>query len=203
MNKKALFWNRVAKHLNYSIDKTSLKAIQLFAKYISKQDVILDFGCGQGTISCELAKKVKHVYGIDISTEMLKRATKNAEEKDIQNVSFTQTSVFEKSPIATTPNAILAFNVLQYIENLPELIARFHTILNKDGLFISSTACLAEKKTFSRFFMYFLMRIKVVPPTHFLQATELREIINKEGFEVIEHVLLSKMPDQLIIARKK
>ncbi len=55
---------------------------------ISNKDVVYDIYCGIGTISLFLAKKAKHVYGIEIVEEAIKNARKNAEKNNIENVSF-------------------------------------------------------------------------------------------------------------------
>jgi 23S rRNA m(5)U-1939 methyltransferase (EC 2.1.1.-) len=47
---------------------------------ISSEDVVYDIYCGIGTISLFLAKKAKHVYGIEIVKEAIENAKKNAEE---------------------------------------------------------------------------------------------------------------------------
>ena len=55
---------------------------------ISSEDVVYDIYCGIGTISLFLAKKAKHVYGIEIVKEAIENAKKNAERNNIENASF-------------------------------------------------------------------------------------------------------------------
>lgn len=50
------------------------------------QDVILDVGCGTGTVAVALAAKVRRIIGIDVSDRMLDLATVKIER--FQNVSF-------------------------------------------------------------------------------------------------------------------
>jgi SAM-dependent methyltransferase len=47
---------------------------------------VLDIGCGPGTLAIPLAHKAKSVTGLDISTEMLKRLTANAEKIGLDNI---------------------------------------------------------------------------------------------------------------------
>lgn len=51
-------------------------------------DEVLDLFCGLGNFTLPIARFVKHVYGIEGSPLMVKRATENARLQAIQNVSF-------------------------------------------------------------------------------------------------------------------
>lgn len=53
---------------------------------VVKMATVLDVGCGEGRLAQELAKKVKHYVGIDISKVALARAAKKTEALD--NVKF-------------------------------------------------------------------------------------------------------------------
>ncbi|KUO51704.1 MAG: hypothetical protein APF76_15070 [Desulfitibacter sp. BRH_c19] len=68
---------------------------------IKKDNVVLDIGCGVGIDVILAAKKVGdkgRVYGIDISTWMIKRATKAAKKVGLQNVEF-HVADMEKLPL--------------------------------------------------------------------------------------------------------
>lgn len=47
--------------------------------------IILDFGCGDGWVSIDLAHKGHEVYGIDISIELVNKARKWAEESGVSH----------------------------------------------------------------------------------------------------------------------
>jgi 2-polyprenyl-3-methyl-5-hydroxy-6-metoxy-1,4-benzoquinol methylase len=51
----------------------------------------LDFGCGVGRLTLPLAERCEHVYGVDVSTAMLREADRNAAEQDIRNVEWVET----------------------------------------------------------------------------------------------------------------
>ncbi len=53
---------------------------------ISSDDVIIDFGCGTGEISLNLAKYCKKVICVDISNSMLDILNQNAEKMNIKNI---------------------------------------------------------------------------------------------------------------------
>ena len=59
----------------------------LFSKLIlDKNDTVLDIGCGEGSITLHIAKKVKKVIGIDSSPKMLELLDKRAAENNINNI---------------------------------------------------------------------------------------------------------------------
>lgn len=49
---------------------------------------VIDAYCGMGSITLNLAKKAKHVYGIEIVESAIRDANKNKENNDIENVTF-------------------------------------------------------------------------------------------------------------------
>ncbi len=55
---------------------------------LSKEDVVVDAYCGIGTIGLSLAKKVKHVYGVEIVPEAIEDAKVNAHHNGIKNTTF-------------------------------------------------------------------------------------------------------------------
>lgn len=54
----------------------------------------LDFGCGVGRLTLPLASKCQTVTGVDISSNMLKEAEKNAVSANISNVGFKESKQF-------------------------------------------------------------------------------------------------------------
>ena len=92
------FW---AKRLETKIDKDWDKAAPGFFRrtrkedyndalfdmlILDKDDTVLDVGCGEGSITVPLAKKVKKVIGIDSSPKMLEYLKKRAEDNGIENI---------------------------------------------------------------------------------------------------------------------
>jgi len=73
---------------------------QNFAAKIHKEPdyTVLDLGCGNGSITLEVAKHVKHVTAVDLSDKMLSIVKKNAEEKGISNISYVQSRIEDIDP---------------------------------------------------------------------------------------------------------
>ena len=53
---------------------------------LDENDVVLDVGCGEGSVTIPIAKRVKKVIGIDSSPKMLEFLEKRAEENSITNI---------------------------------------------------------------------------------------------------------------------
>ena len=53
---------------------------------INPTDVVVDFGCGPGYYTIELAKNAKKVEAVDLSPEMLKNAQRKAEKAGMKIV---------------------------------------------------------------------------------------------------------------------
>ena len=65
---------------------TFIKKIFFVLKYCKKNDLVLDVGCGLGTLSMELARNNINVLGIDISKKSIdyaKKFSKNSLTKTI------------------------------------------------------------------------------------------------------------------------
>ena len=52
----------------------------------------LDVGCGTGVVTRSIARKMRVVYGVDISMGMLKKATKFSQQEDLSNINYARCS---------------------------------------------------------------------------------------------------------------
>lgn len=65
---------------------------------LTGEETVIDAYCGTGTISLFLAKKAKHVYGIEIVEQATKDAVKNAENNQVENAKFIVGDAIEVIP---------------------------------------------------------------------------------------------------------
>lgn len=85
-NKQRKDWDKAAEGFYKRVKKDSYRE-ELFKRLIlSKEDTVLDVGCGEGSITIPIAKKVKSVTGIDSSEKMLEFLNKKAKDEDIENI---------------------------------------------------------------------------------------------------------------------
>jgi ubiquinone/menaquinone biosynthesis C-methylase UbiE/DNA-binding transcriptional ArsR family regulator len=76
-------WEHIRK--SYFDDRVTSIAIE---KLLPRNLVIVDVGCGTGSLTFELARFAEKAIGVDLSTEMLRRARELAKEKRARNVEF-------------------------------------------------------------------------------------------------------------------
>ena len=202
MNKAEKFFDRVSSRSKPEPNQTASNIIKLTNEYLEKDNYILDFGCGAGTITNKLGKSVQAIEAIDISSGMIELAHKRAEENAIANVNYRQISIFDEHLREGTFDVILAFNVLHYINDIPSLSKRINSLLKADGIFISSTACLKEKRSFLRSLLFALMKLSIMPRTEFYKKSDLESLIRRGNFNIITSKKISSLPEYFIVMRK-
>ncbi len=119
MNKSEKFWDNVSK--TYDKDEKHFaqvykKVVKHSKKYLNSRDTVLDYGCGTGTKTLELAGKVNNIQGIDISSKMVNIAKRKAMEYKIDNVDFVHTIIFDEKFSRESFDVIFAFNILHAVE---------------------------------------------------------------------------------------
>jgi ubiquinone biosynthesis O-methyltransferase len=203
MNRSEKFFDKVSSKSNPEPNQTATKIIEASKEFLEKDNYLLDFGCGSGAITNKLAKEVKAIEAIDISSGMLEFAKRQAKENSIGNINYIQTSIFDERFKDETFDVILAFNVLHYIEDMPSLLERISSLLKPNGVFISSTACLKEKRSFMRYLVLVLTKLGIMPNTNFYNKIELETLIENGNFGIIKSERISKLPEYFIVSRKR
>lgn len=210
MNKKEKdktyrYWNRVA---GWSKAETAANSPLInclshqFGTYLMPEDTVLDYGCGTGSITLQIARNVNKVYGADISEEMLKRARQNQKDQNIKNTTFHNITTQEELFPSEYFQVATVFNVLQYVDNRKELFNRFYGLLKPEGVLLIAVPCFKEMNRLSRLYVKFLRIIRIMPEIYFFDSDEIKEEITGAGFRIVEHIQISPLPDRLIIAVK-
>jgi 2-polyprenyl-3-methyl-5-hydroxy-6-metoxy-1,4-benzoquinol methylase len=73
----------------------------------------LDFGCGMGRTALPLARRFEHVYGLDVSTTVLREADRHAKRMDIHNVEWLEPEALEG--LAGSYDLVFSMWVFQHI----------------------------------------------------------------------------------------
>ena len=98
---------------------------------------ILDFGCGPGTITTDLAEHVLpdgSVVGIDSSDQVIDQARKLAIEKDISNVKFETNSIYDTGYDESSFAAVYAHQVLQHLSEPVQALTEAKRVLKPGGI---------------------------------------------------------------------
>ncbi len=130
----------------------------------SERQVALDFGCGVGRLTRALAAYFEHCYGVDISQNMVAKATEL--NGDIPACRFLVNSTDKLSILPDSHFDLIYSNlVLQHIPNTQPIlsyIAEFVRTLKEDGLLVfqvPSSVPLWQSKLQPRKTLFRLLRV--------------------------------------------
>lgn len=150
MEADARFWDNIA-------ERYARKPVEDLAAYQRKleitkgklkpQDLILDIGCGTGSLAIELAPLVARVDAVDVSSEMIRIARRKANDKQLDNITFHQASAQELPHFEPESlDGVCAYNILHLVRERAALLQKILSSLKPGGFFISSTVCLRESR---------------------------------------------------------
>ncbi|MCG7876137.1 MAG: class I SAM-dependent methyltransferase [Candidatus Thiodiazotropha endolucinida] len=200
------FWNLIARKYAASpiADVAAYqKKIEKLKSYLSSEDYVLDIGCGTGTQCDDLANNVKYITGIDISNKLLAIAEIRKVEREIENVEFVQTTVFDERFYSGSFNVVMAFYVLHFYEDIDEVFRRIYDLLKPSGLFILETACLGEKNTITGKLIRSAGKLGFLPLINLLSNRQIELALEKTGFSVVEKTKFSESNDEYTLIAKK
>lgn len=87
----ASFWDKRARSYDDKIkehDSLYESTIDSTNSLLADSDVVLDFGCGSGEMSLDIAPHVQRVHGIDVSAKMIELARQKTRDRQVDNVHF-------------------------------------------------------------------------------------------------------------------
>lgn len=129
---KSKDWNKAAPNFGKSAkrDDYHTKLIELID--VSKEDSLLDLGCGEGSITIPLAKRAKSVTGVDSAYKMLEILNEKSEKENINNIKTIEEDL-TKISIDTVGkhDIVVASRSLNGILNIKETIAKIDEIADK------------------------------------------------------------------------
>ena len=200
------FWNLIAsKYASSPIaDITAYeKKLEKLKSYLSPGDHVLDIGCGTGTQCDDLARNVKQVTGIDISSKLLAIAEQRKAERKIENVEFIQTTVFDERFEAGSFDVVMAFYVLHFFEDIDETFRRIYGLLKPDGLFILETACMGEKGKIIGELVRLAGKLGFLPMINLLTTRQIEQTLEQAGFRIVDKTRFSESNDEYTLIAKK
>ena len=203
------FWNKVARR--YARDpiadmggyeKTLLRVQSLLATDAE----VLEIGCGTGTTALRLAPGINRLLATDVSSEMIAIAREKLAMDPQPQLEFRVADAGTPPAAPASFDAVLAFNVLHLVEDLPGALRSALDALKPGGLFISKTPCLLEMNPLIPRLALPLMRaLGMAPPVACFSADQLQEALARQGMHVVSvewHATRRKDFRPFIVARK-
>jgi arsenite methyltransferase len=204
----AAFWNELAeKYARQPVANPAAfeRKIAVTKSLMRPSDVVLDVGCGTGSLALRLAPSCGHVHGLDLSSEMIRIARGKAEAAGATNVTFhvgpfdDGLTVFGDESL----RGICAYSLLHLVEDLPTALARMFRLLAPGGFFVSSTLCLGESWVPLGPMLWILRAIGKAPTVKIFSKRTLEDEMRRAGFDdIAEHDVGAKPNLAFVVATK-
>jgi len=203
----AKFWDGIAeiydKHAIKKYAQAYADTVELTRKYLKSTDHVLDFACGTGLTTVELAGNVKTMCAVDISPKMIELARDKCKKAGITNVTFSCTTLYDECLEEGVFDVVLVFNALFALPEQEKVFERIGALLKPGGMFLSVTDCLAESSLAHRMSLWMAARLGKVPCENFYTAKSLKNAVSTGGFNIVETYSLYRKPSNLFIAARK
>ena len=201
------FWNRRSQHYDGQSGAAYADAYRKTAErirpYLTPNDRVLDFACGTGLVTLPVAQMAAEVCAIDISDEMVRHLKEKIAEQGVGNVSASYMDLFDESLRPGSFDAVVACNVLLYIEDRSAALARIRALLKPQGTLLLVSDCLGEGLTRERVRKWFEYKTGKRPYVAFDTMRSLERSVADAGFAVLERENLFPAPPNLFLAAKK
>ncbi|MEO2034360.1 MAG: class I SAM-dependent methyltransferase [Planctomycetaceae bacterium] len=107
---------------------------QFFVKYLDQSQHLLDVGCGPGTITVGLARRVASVHAIDLAASQTEIARQYAEREQLQNVTFKTGSCYELPYDDQSFDRVFSHALLEHLGEPVRALAEFRRVLKPGGV---------------------------------------------------------------------
>lgn len=171
-------------------------------EYLRPDMRVLEFACGTGTTALIHAPYVEHISAVDISRKMLEIAKAKAAADDVENVTFSQSSIEAFDGEDASYDAVMAHSILHLLEEKEAAIDKSFRLLKPGGFFISSTVCLGGQLPLLRPLLPIGRFFGLLPLVAFFTQDELIGAVADAGFDIEHQWYPEKGRALFLIARK-
>jgi ubiquinone/menaquinone biosynthesis C-methylase UbiE len=192
------------KFRNYA--KEAEQLIELLS--INENHTVIDFGCGTGALTMELAKRCKKIYAADVSNPMLKILKEKADKERISNIEFTNAGYLTYEHQGEPVDIIVTKTAFHHLSDFWKVIAlsRMNEMLKERGkLFLSDVIFSFDSKDYVTEITHFLDNIRLMTSENLYQDGILHikeefstfdwimdEMLKRTGFEIIRKDVRTK-----------
>lgn len=211
MQNAKTFWdNAAAKYAKSQISdmKAYEYTLERTTSYLTKEDQVLELGCGTGSTALLLAPEVAHITASDLSSSMVEIGEGKAQVEGVSNISFVASDIYGPDIEIGPFDVVMAHNLIHLLEDTPAVMKRINQLVKPGGIFISKTVCKPGKGTpFKLRLMLLVLPLMQLlgkaPFVQFMEISELERHVTEAGFKIVEtgnHPVAP--PSRYIVAKK-
>ena len=207
MTADAAFWNDLAER--YARQPLAnpgafARKIEITRSRMKPTDVVLDIGCGTGSLALRLACSGATIHGLDISSEMIRIARGKAQAEGAANVSF-HVGAFDAFELfePASLDGVCAYSLLHLVEDVPAALNRIYALLRPGGFFVSSTVCLGESWVPYRPILEVMRWLGKAPRVHTLRKRVLVDEMRRAGFAALDQPEVGADPTIAFVVAEK
>jgi len=169
-------------------------------KFINKETIVLDVGCGIGRVMKSMAPHCREVHGVDTSALILRRA-KN-ELIELKNCFFHRSEFARFSFPANSFDLIYSFYTLQHMEKEDAYLSlrRMYDLLKPQGIIYVQFPDFCSDHYFSLFEEYALRHSKYWARVRCYTKPEIEQLYAGAGFKILEY---NKENENIFVTGKK
>ena len=133
------FWDRASRKYAKSAISDQVgyeRSLDRTRALLKSGDRVLELGCGTGTTALRLAGDVRDYLATDVSAGMIAIANEKRAAGPLPSLAFRVATADALAPDAAPFNAVLGYNYLHRVRDLPGTLRRIHALL---------AACLAGR----------------------------------------------------------
>jgi 2-polyprenyl-3-methyl-5-hydroxy-6-metoxy-1,4-benzoquinol methylase len=134
---------------------------------------------------------------------MIEIAKRKAEEQGVDNVTFETAAIEDLEVADESIDAVLGMSILHLLKNREEAIARVFRMLKPGGVFVSSTACIADMMVLFKYIVPVGRFLRLFPQVQVISVRELEQSLADAGFVIDRHWQSGKGKAVFIVAMRE
>ena len=201
----AKFWDKIAaKYSRQPVaDEAAYQQKLRMTQEVLRPDMdVLEIGCGTGSTALVHAPHVRSIRAVDVSENMLQIAREKAQAAQVANVSFEKGAFESLDAAEESLDAVLALSLLHLLDDPREAIRKVYGWLKPGGVFVTSTACLADTMGYLKYILPVVRFFGRAPKVTFLARDQLRQDHEDAGFVIEQEWQPGRNAAVFMIARK-
>jgi FkbM family methyltransferase len=123
-------WDKKASSMNSRVHASIYNEEFLNELNLKECETLLDVGCGVGNLSLKVALKLKTVYALDYSPQMLEYLKSNAKEQNIDNIITLEKSWYDSWEEIPSCDVVIASRSME-VKDMKEALEKINAKANK------------------------------------------------------------------------